>query len=173
MRAAAFAFTSSFVGALFAVAMITLVAPLVARGGVVIPFQNGLASPRVLTRTLGAAHVLGAHTDSPNLRLKPWPDTASAGWRQLAVEVYGATPAGNAHDEASGRPYSTRYSGALVADFHRIVLKGGIYLYPATAKSPPPDAGAVIGHLVGVPAIADAEDHAARPRVRPVTVTRP
>ena len=39
-------------------------------------------------------------------------------------------------DEATGRPYSTRYSGALVSDFHRIVLKGGIYLYPATAKSP-------------------------------------
>ncbi|MGE0880585.1 MAG: M18 family aminopeptidase [Acidimicrobiia bacterium] len=31
----------------------------------------------------------GAHTDSPNLRVKPNPDTANAGWRQLAVEVYG------------------------------------------------------------------------------------
>jgi len=39
-------------------------------------------------------------------------------------------------DVATGRPYSTRYSGALVADFHRVLLKGGIYLYPATAKSP-------------------------------------
>lgn len=39
-------------------------------------------------------------------------------------------------DEATGRPYSTRYSGALVSDFHRIVLKGGIYLYPATSKNP-------------------------------------
>ena len=27
-------------------------------------------------------------------------------------------------------------SGALVSDFHRIVLKGGIYMYPATGKSP-------------------------------------
>lgn len=33
--------------------------------------------------------VVGAHTDSPNLRIKPRPDIASAGWRQLAVEVYG------------------------------------------------------------------------------------
>jgi len=33
--------------------------------------------------------VLGAHTDSPNLRVKPRPDTGKAGWRQLGVEVYG------------------------------------------------------------------------------------
>jgi 2-dehydropantoate 2-reductase len=35
------------------------VAPLVARGGVVIPFQNGVDSPDILTRALGEAHVLG------------------------------------------------------------------------------------------------------------------
>ena len=35
------------------------IAPLVARGGVVIPFQNGVDAPDVLTRTLGAAKVLG------------------------------------------------------------------------------------------------------------------
>ncbi len=31
------------------------------------------------------------------------------------------------------RLYSTRYSGSLVGDFHRILLEGGIYLYPAAA----------------------------------------
>ena len=35
------------------------IAPLVARGGVVIPFQNGIDSAEVLTRELGATHVLG------------------------------------------------------------------------------------------------------------------
>jgi fructose-1,6-bisphosphatase I len=41
-----------------------------------------------------------------------------------------------AEDAATKRPYSSRYIGSLVADFHRNLLKGGIYLYPATAKSP-------------------------------------
>ncbi|MDI1233543.1 MAG: class 1 fructose-bisphosphatase [bacterium] len=34
------------------------------------------------------------------------------------------------------RPYSARYIGSLIADFHRNLLKGGIYLYPATDKAP-------------------------------------
>ena len=33
-------------------------------------------------------------------------------------------------DDATNRPYSLRYIGSLVADFHRNLLKGGIFLYP-------------------------------------------
>ncbi len=39
-------------------------------------------------------------------------------------------------DKKSGRPYSGRYIGSLVADFHRNLIKGGIYLYPGTKSSP-------------------------------------
>lgn len=39
-------------------------------------------------------------------------------------------------DVATGRPYASRYIGSLVADFHRNLLKGGIFIYPSTAKSP-------------------------------------
>jgi len=37
-------------------------------------------------------------------------------------------------DKATNRPYSTRYIGSLVADFHRNLLTGGIFIYPPTAK---------------------------------------
>lgn len=39
-------------------------------------------------------------------------------------------------DPDTNRPYSSRYIGSLVADFHRNLLKGGIFLYPQTAKAP-------------------------------------
>ncbi len=39
-------------------------------------------------------------------------------------------------DSATGRPYSSRYIGSLVADFHRNLLYGGIFLYPIDYKDP-------------------------------------
>ncbi|MBI5178742.1 MAG: class 1 fructose-bisphosphatase [Nitrospinae bacterium] len=41
-----------------------------------------------------------------------------------------------ANDKTDGRPYSGRYIGSLVADFHRNLLKGGIFMYPPDKKSP-------------------------------------
>jgi aspartyl aminopeptidase len=57
---------------------------LVARGGALVAWEvpDG-AGPTTPFR------IVGAHTDSPNLRVKPHPDTGAAGWQQVAVEVYG------------------------------------------------------------------------------------
>ena len=39
-------------------------------------------------------------------------------------------------DKESSRPYSSRYIGSGVADIHRNLITGGIYIYPTTTKSP-------------------------------------
>lgn len=39
-------------------------------------------------------------------------------------------------DWAQENGYSTRYTGAMVADVHRLLLKGGVFLYPPTKKNP-------------------------------------
>jgi len=50
---------------------------------------------------------------------------------QRAYVEYLRTP-----DKASGRPYSLRYSGAMVADVHRTLLDGGVFMYPADFTDP-------------------------------------
>lgn len=39
-------------------------------------------------------------------------------------------------DNDSGKPYSARYIGSMVADIHRNMIKGGIFIYPGTNSSP-------------------------------------
>ncbi|PHS67510.1 MAG: class 1 fructose-bisphosphatase [Flavobacterium sp.] len=39
-------------------------------------------------------------------------------------------------EEEGDRPYTSRYIGSLVSDFHRNMIKGGIYIYPSTSKNP-------------------------------------
>jgi fructose-1,6-bisphosphatase I len=39
-------------------------------------------------------------------------------------------------DKSIGHPYSARYVGSLVADFHRTLLKGGVFAYPPDTKNP-------------------------------------
>jgi aspartyl aminopeptidase len=56
----------------------------VVRGGAIVAwFVPEGASPETPFR------IVGAHTDSPNLRVKPRPDSGAYGWRQIAVETYG------------------------------------------------------------------------------------
>jgi fructose-1,6-bisphosphatase I len=40
------------------------------------------------------------------------------------------------NENQTGKPYSGRYIGSLVADFHRNLIKGGIYIYPNTPAAP-------------------------------------
>ena len=37
---------------------------------------------------------------------------------------------------ATGKPYSARYVGSMVADVHRTIKYGGIFLYPASKSNP-------------------------------------
>ncbi|MFI0540741.1 M18 family aminopeptidase [Streptomyces sp. WSLK1-3] len=56
----------------------------VLRGGAIIAwYVPESAAPHTPYR------IVGAHTDSPNLRVKPLPDSGAHGWRQVAVEIYG------------------------------------------------------------------------------------
>lgn len=38
--------------------------------------------------------------------------------------------------EENDRPYTSRYIGSLVSDFHRNMIKGGVYIYPTSTKAP-------------------------------------
>ena len=60
-------------------------------------------------------HLVGAHTDSPNLRIKPRPDTGRAGWRQLGVEVYGGALVNSWLDRDLGLVGSSDVRGRLTA----------------------------------------------------------
>lgn len=56
----------------------------VLRGGAIVAwYVPGGTSPATPFR------IVGAHTDSTNLRVKPRPDSGAYGWRQIAVEIYG------------------------------------------------------------------------------------
>jgi len=57
------------------------------RGGALIAWSTEAAGSSPAAAT--PFRVVGAHTDSPNLRVKPQPDLSSAGWQLLGVEFYG------------------------------------------------------------------------------------
>jgi fructose-1,6-bisphosphatase I len=46
-----------------------------------------------------------------------------------------------ANDSSTGRPYSSRYIGSLVSDFHRNLIYGGIFMYPADSRDARKPAG--------------------------------
>jgi aspartyl aminopeptidase len=58
------------------------------RGGSLIAWSSEAAGSSA-SPAATSFRVVGAHTDSPNLRIKPQPDLARAGWQLLGVELYG------------------------------------------------------------------------------------
>lgn len=56
----------------------------VERGGALVAFRIGTEAP-----SEAGFRIVGAHTDSPNLRIKPQPDFGKEGYLQLGVETYG------------------------------------------------------------------------------------
>ena len=91
--------------------------------GSLLAFEVGTLPPEE-----GGFRIVGAHTDSPNLRLKPRPDGGQHGYRQFAVEPYGAvllhtwfdrdlSLAGRVTVRIEGRPR------VVLVDFERPLLR--------------------------------------------------
>lgn len=104
--------------------------PTMGRNGAGFQARAGSLIAWRTTKKAGPVRVITAHTDSPNLRIKPQPDGVSAGVRQLGVEVYG---------------------GALVNSWldRDLGLAGQVICRPAK-KGRAKDAAEVVSHLVKI-----------------------
>ena len=96
---------------------------VVRNGGSLFAFQIGSESP-----IEGGFRIIGAHSDSPNLRAKPKADVAAHGYRQLAVEPYGGVLLHTWLDRdlsLAGRVTVRERDGArtLLVDFGRPMLR--------------------------------------------------
>ena len=84
----------------------------VVRGGALIAWRRPAGAGPLPVR------LVGAHTDSPNLRIKPRPDGNRVGWRQLGVEIYGGVLLNSWLDRdlgVAGRLVSADGTSTLVA----------------------------------------------------------
>jgi fructose-1,6-bisphosphatase I len=85
-----------------------------------------------LDPTIGAFVLTSEHMKMPQQGSYYSVNEANAAtWPEQYREYIGTLRSGGL-----GRTYSSRYIGSLVADFHRTLLKGGIFLYPPTLDKP-------------------------------------
>jgi fructose-1,6-bisphosphatase I len=85
-----------------------------------------------LDPTIGAFVLTSEHMKMPEQGSYYSVNEANAAtWPDKYREYVGKLRSG-----ALGRQYSSRYIGSLVADFHRTLLKGGVFLYPPTKDQP-------------------------------------
>ena len=77
-------------------------------------------------RTHEAMHMpeQGPYYSANEANMASWPQP----YRDFIVQLH--------DNKLGGKHYSARYIGSLVADFHRTLLKGGIFLYPPTTRAP-------------------------------------
>lgn len=61
-------------------------------GGYYVIRDGSIIAWRINGEEYDSFRIFGAHTDTPAFKVKPRPDTGSAGWKQIAVEVYGGVP---------------------------------------------------------------------------------
>ncbi|MEO5723139.1 MAG: M18 family aminopeptidase [Ilumatobacteraceae bacterium] len=100
-------------------------AGFVVRGGSLIAWRRGHnPSPAATLR------IVGAHTDSPGLRVKPRPDSGLLGWRQLGVEVYGGALLNSWLDRDLGIAGRIALAGGSFAD---VVVKAPVCRVPQLA----------------------------------------
>jgi aspartyl aminopeptidase len=94
------------------------------RGGTLVAFVVGDAHP-----ASSGFRLIGAHTDSPNLRVKPNADVSKNGYQQLGVEVYGGVLLTTWLDRdlsIAGRVYCQRKGArpeARLVDFSRVIAR--------------------------------------------------
>ncbi len=133
------------------------------RGGSLVAWHTGHAD--------GAAtpfRIVGAHTDSPNLRIKPQPDLQRAGWQLLGVEVYGGPLLSTWTDRDLGLAGRVSLRGSAGVDlrliavdepllrvsqlaihFNRTVNSAGLVLNPQQHLAPHWGLGETPGDLTG------------------------
>ena len=84
-------------------------------------------------RAADGFRIIGAHTDSPNLRLKPHPDAGRVGYRQLAVEVYGGALLNSWLDRDLGLSGRIVVRGPEGAEEHLVLVPRAIARIPQLA----------------------------------------